>query len=471
MCPEYVQEGGGRGEQQFEKSVIKQGFKTTKLQEENIMKKLLLGLLSLSLVLAFAMPAAAVDVNVSGQFYVGGIYEDNQDLLQNETATGGSSSAWYVQRLRVNTIFAVNPALKLVTRFDAMEGYWNGTSGPTEYANAGTRDDDNIDFDRAYVEFGTPYGMFYVGYMAGGVWGTIFGDAEIDVSRIKWQNKYGAWLLGGVYQKSAEADKGTTRVDDDTDVYYLYFVNYIKGGAWGILWAYADVAAYKAAGFDMCYQALVPFVKYKNGPLYVEAEANYKYGTYADYDSAAVADIDYDAWTAYVKAQYAFGKAYVGGQVAYVKGDDPNTRDKENGDGGADYDPMLILWNSDLYMWRGSTALGANGTGGQTTTDTMLNAWLYQVYAGYVVNPKLRLFASYSMAKADEQYVGSTTTRAVDDEIGTEFDITATYKIMDNLDYMVGFGYFWTGDWYKGSSTTNKIDDDYLVMHKLTLNF
>ena len=122
------------------------------------MKKLFLGLLALSLVLAFAMPAVATDVSVSGSFYVAGYYDDNGDLLEEEAGAQGSSSAWYNTRLRVQTVFQVNPAIQLITRFDALEGYWNSPGGPAEYA-AG-RDDDNIDFDRAYMVFNSKYGIW-----------------------------------------------------------------------------------------------------------------------------------------------------------------------------------------------------------------------------------------------------------------------------------------------------------------------
>ena len=55
--------------------------------------------------------------------------------------------------------------------------------------------------------------------------------------------------------------------------------------------------------------------------------------------------------------------------------------------------------------------------------------------------------------------------------IGNEFDISATYKIYDNLSYMVGFGYLWAGDAFMGSNSGATIDNDYLVTHKLTLSF
>jgi hypothetical protein len=50
-------------------------------------------------------------------------------------------------------------------------------------------------------------------------------------------------------------------------------------------------------------------------------------------------------------------------------------------------------------------------------------------------------------------------------------DLTATYKITNNLSYMLGGGYLFTGDYYKGLNDANQIDDDFLVINKLTLTF
>lgn len=114
------------------------------------MKRILLGgLITLCLAFIVSIPAGAMDMSISGSYYVAGFYDDNGDLMTTESGTEGSSSAWYNQRLRVQTVFKVDPAIKLITRFDAMEGYWDTPGGPTE-ASAGN-DEDNIDFDRAYI--------------------------------------------------------------------------------------------------------------------------------------------------------------------------------------------------------------------------------------------------------------------------------------------------------------------------------
>jgi hypothetical protein len=82
--------------------------------------------------------------------------------------------------------------------------------------------------------------------------------------------------------------------------------------------------------------------------------------------------------------------------------------------------------------------------------------------------PKLDVKASYTVAQADKD---GSATGWQSKNYGNELDITATYKIYDNLSYMVGFAYLWAGDYFKGTSSTAAVDNDYLVTHKLTLTF
>jgi long-subunit fatty acid transport protein len=107
----------------------------------------------------------------------------------------------------------------------------------------------------------------------------------------------------------------------------------------------------------------------------------------------------------------------------------------------------------------------------------MDNVWFYGLYGGYKPIPKLDIRAGVYYAYADEEPTSNglspspTNPRFVDRVYGTEFDLTAKYKIYDNLEYMVGFAYLWTGDYFQGTSKSNKVDNDYMVTHKLTLNF
>jgi hypothetical protein len=111
-----------------------------------------------------------------------------------------------------------------------------------------------------------------------------------------------------------------------------------------------------------------------------------------------------------------------------------------------------------------SQQFGLNDTG-------MYNAWFFQGRVGVKPTAKLDILASVSYAKADSKTLPLGLPDAVSDVYGTEIDLSATYKITNNLTYMVGFGYLFTGDYFKGYDPNASIRDNYILINKLTLTF
>jgi hypothetical protein len=103
-------------------------------------------------------------------------------------------------------------------------------------------------------------------------------------------------------------------------------------------------------------------------------------------------------------------------------------------------------------------------------TSNKYNSWIYSAFAGFDPTPKLNLEANLIYATVDKKAL-SATTEAVSDKLGMEIDLKATYKIYDNLSYMVGAGYLWAGDYFKGTNTAAQVDNNYLLMNQLTLSF
>lgn len=138
--------------------------------------------------------------------------------------------------------------------------------------------------------------------------------------------------------------------------------------------------------------------------------------------------------------------------------------------GGRDWNPCLILWNNDLTYWVGSLA----GHGTAANAGPMYNAFLYQLKGGWRPTNNLDIVAPVSYATADEKpwaTVGNPATVYLDKDYGVEVDVTATYKITNNLSYMIGVGYLFTGDYFKETNSTASVTDNYLLLNKLTLNF
>jgi hypothetical protein len=461
--------------------------------------------------MAFAMPAWSADAKFSGSYYVVGYFEDNhtlKDYAGRTAAKYGSTASFFAQRLRIQPEFKIVEGLTLVTRFDALEKKWGDqTWSPspaydvTNRASTGAssiRTQENIEWERAYVDFTTGIGRFMVGYQNFVAWGTSFGDTHITRPGIKYMLPMGDLTLVAAWEKVGEGSStmpaGTNKYSEkDYNVYDLGVIGKFKGGEWGVLVQYGHNTFYKDGGYAAPTSATLssdsftrrvwlvdPYVKATFGPVYIEAEGAYAWGDWYDYSLATTKDIDVTAMGIYVNAKVDLAPAYVGLKFAWVRGDDYTTTDKVEGNimaallAGQVFNPCLMMWNDDLnsYLssyagWVSSTGKNTIGLATEPQSNFFDNAWLYQIYGGFKFTPKLELYASVTYAQADEKLAENWAAR----DYGTELDVTLTYKIFDNLSYMIGAGYWWVGDYFKGTSATNKIDDTYLLMHKLTLTF
>ncbi|HCX01227.1 MAG TPA: hypothetical protein DHO02_02200, partial [Syntrophaceae bacterium] len=254
------------------------------------MKRFWVILLTLGLMAAFSTTAMAVDVKVSGEYYAAGMYLD-KTTLKSGTATDGPSTAFFYQRLRVQTDFIVSPGLKLVTRFDAMERAWGATRNPigtgTTLAldSAGTvAENENIAIDWAYIEYKSPIGVFSAGYMNDGSTGTIFGNSYSPKARIKYSNNFGPVKLGLAYTKEGELSNtaiytGNT-ADADKDKYGIEGVYNWKGGKAGLNVNYYNQRDNrpKAIPYKRAYFLFTPYAIAKIGPVALQAEFNYAVG-------------------------------------------------------------------------------------------------------------------------------------------------------------------------------------------------
>jgi hypothetical protein len=474
------------------------------------MKKFWIVLLSLGLVAAFALPAAAFEAKIAGSYFIQGIYENNRSLLADHVpgdgavGYGGASMAYFGQRLRLEPVFKIAEGLNLNMRIDAMERVWGQegvgsetTGADTEFAHLGTRNgtnEQNIQFRRVWVDFITPVGMFLAGYMGDGAWGTDAFDVPTEGPSIVYLIKLGPVIVAAVAEKAGEGRLGSVTyevpagfVDSDVDKYCLGANYLFPQGTFQLLYCRVNVDNLAYSDVKTYYNLYAAALKATFGPVYVEGEVEYQQGKYVWYqdptadalhDYFDINDIDYKNLQYYVMAKWNIGPAWIGAQYAFSQGDDPNTKDK--------YEAVLVkgygLWQPCLILFEDWTNRWAGNLGYARPQDqTFSNAVLYQIFAGWNPTPKITVKGSYTWAYADEKdvrvystnpYIGSYKVEMADDEYGQEFDITASIKIYDNLTYMVGFAYLWTGDYFKGEKDWDvEIDDDYLVINQLTLSF
>ena len=454
------------------------------------MKKFWIVLLAMAFVAGFAMSASAADVKFSGQYYVIGSYVDNPANLKDGAAGRINAAALYNQRLRVQTEFKVAEGLSLVTRFDAIEKDWgdfrwrgegagrvDNVSRPAVPAVAGQNVQESIEFERVYVDFTTKIGRFMVGYQNFIAFGTMFMDSHATRAGIKYFVPMGPVTMLAAIEKLNERSIVGAVTDADNNNYDLGFVYKFGAGDAGLMFQYADhrrgrtdagatQGALNAYLFD-------PYVKMKFGPVYFEAEGLYGFGKLLKRDAptAALPDVDVEAFALYLHGKGDLGPAYVGGIFAWASGDDITTPNKREGGlaralvAGQAWDPCLLLFN-DGTSRANTGAIGAAIA--FTPYDVFFdNAWLYQLYAGFKPTPKADIMLSLTYVTADKNVVANQVSK----NIGTEIDLVAKYKIFDNLEYMAGAAYLMVGDYWKGADANRQIANNYLLIHKLTLNF
>ena len=459
------------------------------------MKRFWLVMLSMGLVLSFSGQAFAVDVKFSGSFYAAGMYLDKTNVLKDQYGSDGISTAFYYQRLRVQTDFVVSPGLTLITRVDAMERAWGaprsaaGTNADLQSAGTAA-ENENIAFDWVYVNYLSPLGTFRVGYMNDGAWGTSFMDTSMPRGKVAWSYTTGPWFytlqIVKLDDKSSTAKAGSTYTDSERDKYVAAAKYTWSSGEAGFLTGMGRDARSKPTGnYVSLFYLVQPYAIAQFGPVKIQAELDYFWGDWQKSDTG-IGNVTMENLGFFLDATADFGKFYAGGTFAYVSGNDPATTDKQEGNsllvnGGRDWNPCLILFNSDLSYWAGAIP-GYSGT--QTpnlndpalplgsTADGMTNAWFGQIRGGVRPIAALDIMASISYAVADKKpWAGATAaTSYLNSNYGYELDVTGTYKITNNLSYMLGVGYWFVGDYFKGS-TTNSVKDDYLLINKLTLTF
>jgi len=466
------------------------------------MKKLLVVLLSLGLIAAFCATASAADVKFGGSYYVVGIYQDDPTVEKKDTVGQNAfSHAFFYQRIRLQPVFAIAEGLTFTARMDAMEKVWGNTNqrglingapddqvSSRRFTNANQKIQESLEFERGYVTFLTKIGVFQVGYQNVDDWGTDYSDFSNSRPRFAFVTQAGPVEIAFTYEKVFEADQSnvivTNAADADSDTYALSGTYKGKGLEAGLLYKYYVYNVGKPGGSAAAFSQISPYAKATIGPVYLEGEAQYWFGKSNKYEAPAPAgtpDVDLKAWGAYLKARFNFGPAYAGALFSYASGNDFSDDTKNTtkpGGAGTNFAPAFLLMNDALATWTGGQSAGAAAGSrfntGNTPTSWKFNSIIYNAFVGVNPTPKLNVEAGLTYATVDQKAmtkVAGVVTDAVSNKLGTELDIKATYKIYDNLSYMIGAGYLWTGDYFKGASAANQIENDYILLNQLTLSF
>lgn len=486
------------------------------------MKRFWLVLLSLVLIMSFSTTVFAAEAKFSGDYFIQGWYNKNHSLIDKDsarfTAPGATttdardyrgSTAFYTQRLRIGMDIQVAKGLKLSTRFDALERKWMAARKAVPANNGVTSTDneaENIQFDVAYVTFATPIGTFSAGsncpVHARGMFGLELSENGVYAPNhgFFYRNAWGGFSVSAMAKKGSETyashNYGDIGVgtDNDSNTYQVTGQYRWKSGATGAVFGYnmsrtSNFPSNVAGGRKTEIPYMGIWIRNKFGRIFIGDEFGaVPFGKYIQWNEpklgvyASQVDVDADmAISNMFKVEVDLAPARAGFIFLYSRGDDPNTADKKEGgfrstlDIDRNYNPCLILWNEDYMAWMGGGTTNNKQTGylkgnaGTNGVGTWVqNVWMYQVYGGFKVSPKLNIDGSFTYANADK---APTKTGWVSKKYGSELDVTLKYKIYDNLEYMIGAAYLWTGDYFKGTDATVKLSNNYLITHKLTLTF
>jgi hypothetical protein len=417
------------------------------------MKKFILAFL---VVMLAAGAAYALDYEVSGSYYVRGHHNDNLAL-----ATSDAPSFQHYDHefdLRVN--FVIDETTSIKTRWEIVdEEPWDGAVR-SDANTAGTADSygNNIEAEWVYLEHKFPTGtVLSVGQMTGGGWGTEFQDNIGPAKRIKVVQLFPWGLIVGLIQKNDEQGQANAAVkdseNDDVDIYAIGAV--INVGPVSLMplwepiyWGNMAVGGQDQDGGDLTANYYTLDFTGNFGMIGFEGAIS---SLDLDYDPGFGTDVTLDAFYAKVWANFEAFK--VGGLYYWLEWD------SDVGVGtpaGAEWAPTLIM-AEEVEGGAGSDAMAAAILGGET-------AWAaYQLFADFAFG-KFSVGGSITYFSSNDD---SSGTKWQDSE-AMEYNLTAAYKITDNLVYDVGLGYM-SVDYEQQFS--NDPEDVTYAFHRLKVTF
>lgn len=398
------------------------------------MKRILLSVFAVAITAAWAVPASAADVSLSGQYRLRGEYRDNVDFNDNAADSRGS----WAQRVRVTAnAKATDDTSVKVTVQDTRT--WGATG---VLSDAGTN---NVDFHEAYVNISNlleqPISL------RAGRQELAYGDERL-IGAFNWSNNGRAFdafkfmystdavnvdlFLATINEDSADT---SATLNNDTDLNGIYAT--LK-----------QIIPNNTLDLYLLHQTdNVDLTRYTVGARLKGAVAGVDYTVELPFQTGEQnATTDISAWALAVKAGYTLPTALklrVGAEYDTGSGDD-GTDATENSTWTDLFPTNHAHFGyadvSGANSWSNLTAISVNGT--------------------LDLNEKTKLYAAYW------NYTQNETASGADDSVGSEIDLTATYKYNNAVAVEAGISRFFVGD----ALAANGDDQDWAYL-MLTANF
>lgn len=200
-------------------------------------------LVALCVVFVAAVPAMALDIEVSGHYFVEH-YNNSNETLRESDATNDYTRMEFMAK----PVFKINDNITLTTQFTALEHVWGKDADPALTTdNPLTSDVDpsnNFDWKAAYMTIKTKIGGFVIGRYIDTPWGTGLGDStashgknSLHKDRIMYIVPVGNFISGAVAQKNSENDDNLDNSDADYEKYYVFSAYKKETWSTGLLFA------------------------------------------------------------------------------------------------------------------------------------------------------------------------------------------------------------------------------------------
>jgi hypothetical protein len=422
------------------------------------MKKFTTIFLAGALVFAAAGQASAA-LETSGEFRARAWY------LKNYVASDKSTEMWD-QRLRLNLDWPIAEGVKVHARADLNEGMWGDTilDPPTTVdgsivASPKAAKNPAVAWDHMNLEFAVPQTpvAITVGRQNAN-WGTGNWVGVDNRDRFKITAKFGDTVALYTYDKYTEVfGLHDTLSLDDRRQHSVGVVSKLAG--WNVGLIYGIVLDETNPTVDFMLNGFDGYAMGKIGPVTTNFEVAYAVGT-NDFAAAGVPDQDLSGMLVYGGVFMPVSALTLGFEGCYAAGDDPTTT-KNEGSLRTDYNSpfwSVILFNNfDYNGFQNESIAGATDTG-------LTNAWAGKVSVKWAPSPALSIYGAALYASRDQVKDG------VDEAMGTEFDLTATYAITPNVSLTLGGGYLMAGDYYN-TGLAKDIEDPWGAVCAFTTKF
>ena len=390
------------------------------------MKKLLILSLAALMVVAFTLPASALESTFSGYHRTRAYSQQNFNGLNDSS----NDLSRVDQRSRIGYRATLNDNLTFIANFE-FNSTWGGANG-----TIGSKSNSFL-VRHARVEFNAgpmKFALGQQGYVFGR--GFVFDDSALGATA---SFKWGEHLIPFAWLKNNEGGLDNNAADEDQLALYPIFN---LGEAFTLnpflIYVYSDDGGGASLGFGqntvfsrdcLCLYWLGVNVDASLGAFNLWATAVYLGG---DIDQAAASDIDAKAYAFGVGGNVPLGPASLHGQFFYWSGDDnagDNDAEAFFGSGGESYYWAEIMGNG---IFDSQTGPGSNA--GST------NLWAANIGATIQPMEKLSLTGDLWYAGLVENNLNG------DDELGFEFDIKATYQLVEGLNMDIVGAYLFADD-------------------------